>query len=77
MQLIDTYRKAHWAILDFTFAKIEVGTLLDPDMPQLHYDQLRHVHFFLISHEPIPSKLWHMHSSLALELNAMRAKLKL
>jgi hypothetical protein len=74
---IDGYRKAHLASVDFTFAKIEPRTTLDPDMPQMHYDQLRHVHNLLISEEQLPSTLMHMHSLLAVQLNATRAKLKL
>ena len=75
--LIDGYRKAHVSTVDFTFAKIEPRITLDPDMPQMYYDQLRHVHNLLVSDAPIPSKLANTITPLSVELNATRAKLKL
>ena len=36
--LISGCRKAHETTMEFTFAKIEPHILLDPDMPQMHYD---------------------------------------
>ena len=54
---LDHARAAHAASVHFTFARIEPRTQGDTDIPQLHYDQLRHIHELLISPAPIPAAL--------------------
>ena len=70
-------RAAHESYADFTFARIEPRTHSDPDIPQLHYDQLKHIHELLISPASLPSPLMHSDHPLAVALNLTRAKLKL
>jgi hypothetical protein len=71
-------RSAHQSYVDFTFARIEPRTQVDTDIPQLHYDQLKHIHELLISSVPNPTVLQAQDAQpLSMELNATRAKLKL
>ena len=67
-------RAAHHASAECTFAKIEPRAHADHDVPQLHYDQLKHIHQLLVSDIPTPITL---PSDCQAALNLTRAKLKL
>lgn len=51
-------RVAHHASTVFTFAKIEPRMHTDHDVPQLHYNQLTHIHQVLVSDTPILTRFW-------------------
>lgn len=76
-RVISHQRQAKTSHVDFVFAKIEPRVQPDLEVPQMHYDQLRHVHELLISPELPSPEFPHMPDPLPAVMNVTRAKLKL